>query len=144
VGGDVGNLAPAFTLKLADGSTVDQTALLAQGKPLLLYFFATWWPVCRAEFRTLKTVYPEYEDEITLIGVGFGSGQTIGVLEEYRQQNGIPWAMAEGGLPMLVDYEVRTQSTKVGMDARGVILFRKGYSANSADDWRGYFQSIIQ
>ena len=42
VGGDVGNLAPAFTLKLADGSTVDQAALLAQGKPLLLYFFATW------------------------------------------------------------------------------------------------------
>lgn len=45
---------------------------------------------------------------------------------------------------MLVDYEVRTQSTKLAMDPQGAVLFRKGYSANSDDDWRGYFQSIIQ
>ncbi|MDA1215244.1 MAG: redoxin domain-containing protein [Chloroflexi bacterium] len=42
VGVDVGNVAPDFTLTLADGSTVDQAALLAEGKPVLLYFFATW------------------------------------------------------------------------------------------------------
>ena len=42
IGADVGNVAPDFTLTLADGSTVDQAALLAEGKPVLLYFFATW------------------------------------------------------------------------------------------------------
>jgi cytochrome oxidase Cu insertion factor (SCO1/SenC/PrrC family) len=42
VGVDVGDSAPDFTLTLADGSTVDQAALLAAGKPVLLYFFATW------------------------------------------------------------------------------------------------------
>jgi cytochrome oxidase Cu insertion factor (SCO1/SenC/PrrC family) len=42
IGADVGNVAPDFTLTLADGNTVNQAALLAEGKPLLLYFFATW------------------------------------------------------------------------------------------------------
>lgn len=42
VGVDVGSVAPDFTLTLADGSTVDQAALLVEGKPVLLYFFATW------------------------------------------------------------------------------------------------------
>jgi cytochrome oxidase Cu insertion factor (SCO1/SenC/PrrC family) len=42
VGVSVGNIAPDFTLVLSDGSTVDQAALLAGGKPVLLYFFATW------------------------------------------------------------------------------------------------------
>jgi hypothetical protein len=65
-------------------------------------------------------------------------------LENYRSQNGIPWEMAEGGIQILVDYEVRTQSTKLAMGPQGVVLFRKGYSANSGDDWRGYFQSFIK
>ena len=76
--------------------------------------------------------------------MGFGAGQTIDVLEEYRQQNDIPWNMAEGDFQILRDYEVRTQSTKLAMDPQGTVLFRKGYSTNSDDDWRGYFQSIIQ
>ena len=42
VGGDVGNQAPDFTVTLADGTTASQADLLADGKPLLLYFFATW------------------------------------------------------------------------------------------------------
>ena len=42
VGGDVGERAPDFTVTLADGSTASLESLLAPGKPLLLYFFATW------------------------------------------------------------------------------------------------------
>ena len=42
VGGDVGDRAPDFTVTLADGSAASLESLLAPGKPLLLYFFATW------------------------------------------------------------------------------------------------------
>ena len=42
VGGEVGERAPAFSLTLADNSTVTSASLLAQGKPLLLYFYTTW------------------------------------------------------------------------------------------------------
>ncbi len=42
VGGQVGNRAPEFTVKLADGSQATLASLLEGGKPLLLYFMATW------------------------------------------------------------------------------------------------------
>ena len=42
VGGNVGNVAPPFTLTLADGTTATVGSLAEPGKPLLLYFFATW------------------------------------------------------------------------------------------------------
>ncbi len=40
-GGRVGNAAPNSTVTLTDGTTVTLEEL-AGGKPLLLYFFATW------------------------------------------------------------------------------------------------------
>ena len=42
VGGQLGNRAPDFTLTLADGSETTLTSILAAGKPVMLYFFATW------------------------------------------------------------------------------------------------------
>ncbi len=42
VGGQVGNRAPEFTVKLADGSQATLASLLEQEKPLLVYFMATW------------------------------------------------------------------------------------------------------
>ena len=41
VGGNTGQAAPAATLLLRDGSTTT-LADAAAGKPVLLYFFATW------------------------------------------------------------------------------------------------------
>ena len=40
-GGRIGNAAPNATVTLTDGTTVTLEEL-AGGKPLLLYFFATW------------------------------------------------------------------------------------------------------
>ncbi len=42
VGGQPGNRAPDFTLTLADGSETTLTSILAAGKPVMVYFFATW------------------------------------------------------------------------------------------------------
>ena len=42
VGIRVGNLAPEFSMRLADRSTVSSQALVGAGKPVFMYFFATW------------------------------------------------------------------------------------------------------
>ena len=38
----VGDRIPGFTLTFADGSEATLDSLLATGKPVLLYYFATW------------------------------------------------------------------------------------------------------
>jgi cytochrome oxidase Cu insertion factor (SCO1/SenC/PrrC family) len=42
VGNQVGERIPGFTLTFADGSEATLDSLLATGKPVLLYYFATW------------------------------------------------------------------------------------------------------
>ena len=42
VGNAVGNLAPDFTLRLADGSELTSTRLREEGRPVFLYFLTGW------------------------------------------------------------------------------------------------------
>ncbi|HYF75546.1 MAG TPA: thiol-disulfide oxidoreductase ResA [Symbiobacteriaceae bacterium] len=54
-----GTMAPDFELKTTDGQTVKLSDY--KGKPVMLNFFATWCPPCRAEMPALQEVYKEYE-----------------------------------------------------------------------------------
>jgi peroxiredoxin len=38
----VGNLAPEFALRLADGSEITATELRMEGRPVFLYFLTGW------------------------------------------------------------------------------------------------------
>src|SRR4030042_5208982 len=51
----VNSKAPDFTLKDLNGKTVPLSAF--RGKVVLLNFFATWCPPCRAEMPTLNKLY---------------------------------------------------------------------------------------
>ena len=42
VGTNVGQRVPEFSMLLTDGSTLTSEDLVSTGKPVFLYFFATW------------------------------------------------------------------------------------------------------
>jgi len=42
VGAGIGDLAPDFTVRTVDGQIISLSGLLAEKKPVLLYFFASW------------------------------------------------------------------------------------------------------
>jgi peroxiredoxin len=41
-GTKVGERIPEFSMRLTDGSTLTSEDLVTEGKPVFLYFFATW------------------------------------------------------------------------------------------------------
>jgi hypothetical protein len=41
-GSSIGERVPDFQMQLADGSVVTSASLLSDGKPVFLFFFATW------------------------------------------------------------------------------------------------------
>lgn len=56
-----GAKAPDFELKTTDGKVIKLSDY--KGKPVMLNFFATWCPPCRAEMPALQEVYAEYESK---------------------------------------------------------------------------------
>ena len=56
-----GFLAPDFELKTPTGESVKLSDL--RGQAVLVNLWATWCPPCRAEMKTIETVYNEYKDQ---------------------------------------------------------------------------------
>lgn len=66
---EVGSPAPDFEVELLDGSTFRLSDHLAtEGKPVVLNFWASWCPPCRAEMPDFNR-FAEAKPGITVIGV---------------------------------------------------------------------------
>ena len=115
----VGFPAPDFSLSRADG----QSAQLAdwRGQPVVLNFWATWCPPCRAEMLALQAVAQAYREQgVRVLGVNQAEepNQVVG----FMQTLGLDF-------PVLLDrdaavsqlYRVRSLPTTFFIDREGVI-----------------------
>lgn len=81
----VGDVAPDFTVEMLDGRRVTLSEL--RGKPVLLIFWATWCPPCRAEMAHLQEgVIDVYGDRITVLPISRGEERTT--VEGFLQSMG--------------------------------------------------------
>ncbi|WP_332650312.1 TlpA family protein disulfide reductase [Lysinibacillus sp. 54212] len=60
-----GQIAPDFTLKTLDGESVTLSAL--KGKKVILNFWASWCPPCKAEMPHLQSYYDQYAEEDNVV-----------------------------------------------------------------------------
>ncbi|MFC1994739.1 redoxin domain-containing protein [Chloroflexota bacterium] len=66
-----GALAPDFTLPTLDGGTATLSDL--QGRPVLLNFWASWCPPCRAEMPYLQSVWEKSKDgDLVMLAINKG------------------------------------------------------------------------
>ena len=117
-----GNLASGFTLEALDGSSVSLGEY--RGNVVLINFWATWCPPCRAEIPDIENVYRARQDD------GF---VVLGVSVEESREAVAPFVEAMGmTYPVLLDergqvlkmYRAIGLPMSVLLDQDGVIQVR--------------------
>lgn len=117
---EVGAPAPDFTLLTPEGETLTLSDL--RGQPVVLNFWATWCPPCRAEVPALEQVSRELGEDVTVLGVNVQEDR--GAVQAFIDE-------LEMTYPVVLDpsaevaraYLVRAFPTTYFIDSRGVIAY---------------------
>lgn len=116
-----GHPAPDFALKTLEGETIRLSDY--RGTPVIVNFWATWCPPCRAEFPAFQEVAIEQGgDNLVIIGVNHTSGDSPQLVPGFVEEFGItfPIVLDESG-ETVKTYRVVGLPTTVFIDRNGII-----------------------
>lgn len=116
--------APDFTLPDLDGNQVNLKENYKK-QPVLLYFWATWCPHCRMVPKELKKIMGRYDsDELMILAVNVGSGDSFEHVKRYRDKNHIPYTILyDKGSRVTRSYNVRGIPLFILIDTDGNIVY---------------------
>ncbi|MEH6991824.1 redoxin domain-containing protein, partial [Neobacillus drentensis] len=95
----VGAKAPDFELKTLSGDTVKLSDL--KGKKVMLNFWATWCPPCKAEMPAMEEFHKEAGDEVVILAVNIDPHLDV---KAFVDENGITF-------PIPLDAEDKVNET---------------------------------
>ena len=108
--------------KLLDGTTYTP----ASSKPVMLHFWATWCPVCKAESSNIELLSKHYE--IITIAVNSGTGEE---LKRYLNERELPYKVVNDNDGVLANhFHISAYPTTLIYDANRELTFKEvGYTS---------------
>jgi thiol-disulfide isomerase/thioredoxin len=121
-----------FTGTTVEGKRFEGTSLA--GKPVLLWFWAPWCPVCRGQVSQVQKIAEDHRGAISVVGVGSlddadairGFGANATDVTHLVDESGEIWK----------HFGVTEQSSFVLLDASGKKVFSVGYGGSDELDER--------
>lgn len=124
-GVQIGNAAPVFTLKTLDGRSIKLSDF--RGQKVLLNFWATWCPPCKAEVPEFERFYQEHHKEnIEILAVDiFAQEKGKEVVENFIKDYSMtyPVVLDESG-SVANTYRVSAIPTTYVIDTKGIITHK--------------------
>lgn len=115
-------LAPDFTVYDAEGNEVSLSDFI--GKPIVLNFWASWCPPCKAEMPDFQDVYTSLKSDTVFLMINMTDGQreTLANAQSYLQKQGFTF-------PVFFDTEGEAAS-EYGISSIPTTIFidREGYA----------------
>jgi peroxiredoxin len=116
-----GFLAPEFQLKNDRGELVSISDL--KGKAIIINFWASWCPPCRAEMHALERVYQDYsKNKLVILAVNATNQDNLENILAFLQENNISFPILfdeDGTVNQL--YKVSALPTTFFIDSNGII-----------------------
>lgn len=121
--------APELDLKTPDGSRVRLSDF--RGKPLIVNFWATWCPPCRAEMPSFQRAWEQLEVEgIGVIAVNVG--EDAETIEQFTDESPVTFPLPMDEKSQTIQaWPVRGLPTTFVVDAKG----RLAYVATGEREW---------
>lgn len=117
-----GSMAADFTLQDLSGTNVVLSAM--KGKVVLLEFWATWCPPCRASIPGIERLHEKYKDKgVVVLAVSMDDGGWDAV-QSFVKEYGIKYTVLKGNDDVAVKYQVRSIPMLMVVDKKGKIVKR--------------------
>ena len=87
---EVGDSAPVVTGMTLDGKPV-RIAAGPNKRAMVVEFWATWCPLCRALLPSMRAAQQQYGDRVDFIGVNVTVNERKERVQQYLAQNRPPW-----------------------------------------------------
>lgn len=114
--------AADFTLQDINGKTVHLADY--RGKVVLIDFWATWCPPCRAAIPSIEKMHTTYRDKgLVVLAISMDNGDWDAV-KSFLKFYGVTYTVLKGTHDVQVNYGVRAIPTTVLLDKNGNITKR--------------------
>ena len=114
-------LAPDFSLEGIDGRSITLSDL--RGQVILINFWASWCPPCRAEMPALQNIYADYSDRgLVVLAVNATNQDELAIIQTFITEHDLTFPIpldTNGTVNAL--YEVRSLPTTFFISPDGVI-----------------------
>jgi len=117
----------AFTGKTLDGADFDAASLA--GKPVVLWFWAPWCPMCRAAGPDVAKTAEQHQGKVAVVGVA-GLSDDAGSMRDFvaGTKTGSMTHLADGGGRVWKRFGVTSQHTYVLIAADGAVTHKGALS----------------
>lgn len=119
---EIGDPAPPWSLTSHEGTEIDFPRV-AEGKPAVLFFWATWCPYCHAVMPHLQQIREDYaEFEVEIYAIDFkDDGDPVAHIQEL----GYDFVVLPAGDLVADEYGVIGAPGLMVVDQRGIIAYSR-------------------
>ena len=117
-----GFMAPDFSLETPEGDLL--TLSDYQGRPVLVFLWASWCSVCKATLPGLQTVYEDFSEQgFEILAVNMTTQDTLSSAISYFQDQGYTFPMLiDSNGTVAKDYQMHALPTSILVGPDGVVL----------------------
>lgn len=119
----VGEQAPSAALATLDGKPANLSQHIGKG-PVVMYFWATWCPVCRELTPSLDALASKYAGKVAFVNIAVSVNQSPALVQRYvtnRKMGGIQYYDTKGDATGV--YDVPATSYVVVVDRAGKVVY---------------------